>query len=147
MIQSSPTSAASATVKAAPPSPSPIKSILVDAAARESQFGDGDDSSPGAKPVQSVVIDADATAFECSTTASSAGMTTTTDSASPSYVYSVSTSNTGQKQNLNEYNGDEIVDYLQSYAQDHRGGERRHPSLRANTNTNPTTHCSCYGQR
>jgi hypothetical protein len=76
--------------------PSPIKSILVDSAARESQSGD----SPTEKPVKSVVIDA--AAFECST-ASSAAMT---DSAS----YSP----TEQKQNLNEYNGDEIVDSLKA---------------------------------
>jgi hypothetical protein len=81
----------------------------VDSAARENQSGD----SPTDKPVKSVVIDA--SAFECST-ASSAAMT---DNASYSPSAAMTDSATYSpsspgRQNLNEYNGDEIVDSLQA---------------------------------
>jgi hypothetical protein len=91
------TSSVGSAVKSAPSSPirtSP-KSIL--------NRGSPSGGSPVAKPVKSVAIDS--SAFETYTANSSAGMT---DSAS----YSVSS--TGRRENLNEYNGDEIKDSLQA---------------------------------
>jgi hypothetical protein len=97
-VKVSPSSPVKSTaVISSPSSPGKPKSILVDSAARASPPG----GSPAGRPVKSVVIDA--AAFEVHTATSSAGVT---DSAS----YSVSS--TGQKENLNEYNGDEIKDSL-----------------------------------
>jgi hypothetical protein len=99
-VKSSPSSPSKSKAVISPPSlpitPKP-KSILVDSAARTSPRS----GSPTGTPAKSVMINS--AAFETFTATSSAGAT---DSAS----YSVSS--TGRRENLNEYNGDEIKDSL-----------------------------------